>query len=168
MIERTPTSTITILCILLSACRLIAAERWVADPQPGLADALNAAPALREELLDVGVKSLRFAGHVIVPNRDGQNYDLIVHLDKVYREQQKAYIIDLGSGETRTQSFTWEEGRLRIDAADGGVGHDGNFYKAAPDWHLRPTGGGSSSTVTIPIRTPTPRSPSSRALPGNG
>lgn len=74
---------------------------WQPDPQPNLEARLNSAPTLELESIAVSPQTAR-CGHrpYLVPNRDGQSWDMVYPYFKQYRHQQQVFMYDFGSENT--------------------------------------------------------------------
>lgn len=86
-------------------------EQWVPVEQPELGTMLEAAPAL--ELEDVAPPPERcWCGHqpYLVPNPDGQSWDMVFPYFNKYRGEQEVVIHDFGTGKTSKQGLSTGRG----------------------------------------------------------
>ncbi len=75
-----------------------AGEGWTARDQPDLKALYAQAPNLTVETLCAPVKTITPGGHYLVPNPDGQSYDLLQIYFKQYGGPNAIAILDLGAG----------------------------------------------------------------------
>ncbi len=119
-------------------------EDWQAEAEPELETDLERAEMLPVEDLGTTVYGLDVGGTNLVPNPDGKSYDVLVWYRKQYRQETRAYIVDLGSGEVTKQDFKVEEDRARVEMAltwFGNLAFDGKLYGAITDQHTWGSGG---------------------------
>src|SRR5690606_24647753 len=77
------------------------AQAWQAAAQPNLAEALAAAPALAGELIESPVKTIQPSATHLVPNPDGQSYDILQFYFRAYGGPNAFIMHDTASGETK-------------------------------------------------------------------
>jgi hypothetical protein len=118
------------------------AEEWSVTEQPDLADALASAAMIEPEVVTDGPVAIEPRGDFMVPNPDGKSWDYGQFYIKDYRKKQTAYIVDLGTGEVRTQKFPEYEGRVNVHDTRWTLGYDGTLYGASPNWGKYHYGGG--------------------------
>jgi hypothetical protein len=117
---------------------------WKPVEQPDLRQQLDQAPRLNPEDVGLAMKGVDVAGTNLVPNPDGKSWDFLIWYQKGYRNSTRVYVLDMGTGEVKKQSFLAEEGKIRMDQGFcwwGAVGADGKLYGANPDWSRHGSGG---------------------------
>ena len=107
----------------------LAAEPWSAIEQPELKDALERAPVLQIESLGEPARGVNVWERWLVPNTDGQTWDVLQVYFKEYYGPTWLYAIDLGTGQVKKQRLA--DGH-QFYLSGRALGFDGKYYIATP------------------------------------
>jgi len=97
--------------------------------QPGLKESLEKAPTLPVESLGEPARGVNVWEHWMVPNPDGQSWDVLQVYFKEYYGPTWLYVFDLGSGQVHKQRLP--DG-FQFYLSGRALGFDGKYYIATP------------------------------------
>lgn len=104
-------------------------EPWRAIDQPNLKQALEQAPLLHTETLGEPSRGVNVWERWLVPNRDGQSWDVLQIYFKEYYGPTWLYAFDLGTGQVHRQRLP--DGH-QFYLSGRALGFDGKYYIATP------------------------------------
>ncbi len=106
-----------------------AGATWRASEQPELKEALERAPVLQTESLGEPARGVNVWERWLVPNLDGQSWDLLQIYFKEYYGPTWLCAVDFGSGEVKKQRLP--DGH-QFYLSGRALGFDGKYYIATP------------------------------------
>ena len=106
-----------------------AGEPWHAVEQPELKEALERAPVLQTESLGEPARGVNVWERWLVPNPDGQTWDVLQVYFKEYYGPTWLYAIDLGTGQVKKQRLADDH---QFYLSGRALGFDGKYYIATP------------------------------------
>src|SRR6266540_738089 len=104
-------------------------DPWRVIEQPELRQALEKAPVLRAESLGEPARGVNVWERWLVPNPDGQSWDLLQIYFKEYYGPTWLYAVDLGTGVVKKQRLP--DGH-QFYLSGRALGFDGKYYIATP------------------------------------
>jgi hypothetical protein len=114
-----------VFAVLLTKA-IAAAEPWPVVDQPELKQSLESAVLLKPESLGEPAHGIQPWEHDIVPNLDGQTWDVLQwYMEYGPGGRQQLFIIDMGTGKWKSQSIP---GNTPIYTAGRALGFDGKYY----------------------------------------
>jgi hypothetical protein len=114
----------------------VSAAEWRFAEQPELKQALEEAPVLQTESLGEPARGVNVWERWLVPNPDGQSWDLLQIYFREYYGPTWLFAVDLGSGEVKKQRLP--DGH-QFYLSGRALGFDGKFYIATPSrrtWNM--------------------------------
>ncbi len=116
--------------VTLLPCPVVAAaEPWRAVEQPDLKQALEHAPLLETESLGEPARGVNVWERWMVPNHDGQSWDVLQVYFKEYYGPTWLFAVDLGTGLVKKQRLP--DGH-QFYLSGRALGFDGKYYIATP------------------------------------
>ncbi len=119
---------LAIACLLAT----LAHADWPVADEPDLAARLDAAEPVVAENLGAAVRSVRVGESMLVPNPDGETWDVLQWYFKDYGGPTVCHIIDLSDGSVRLYELPM---RQQIHICGRQQAPDGKFYIATPNWN---------------------------------
>ncbi|MBN2270857.1 MAG: hypothetical protein JXN61_09600 [Sedimentisphaerales bacterium] len=117
-----------VILIVISQCGA-GEEAWLAVEQPELKEALEAAPVLKTESLSEPALGVNVWERWMVPNPDGQSWDVLQIYFKEYYGPTWLCAVDLGTGQVTRQRLA--DGH-QFYLSGRALGFDGKYYIATP------------------------------------